>query len=173
MRRKLIIAAVCAALLTGIEASAQDQQAPTAAEPAQAQQQERLRARIHDPSLTQEERQARREQWQKLSEEERAQLREERREQWQGMTPEEQAQVREQVRERREEQRQKWQALSPEEQAQIREQRRQRWEAMSPEQQEQIRQRRQEHRRIHSSQRSSGSDAGQRGGGGRGPGGSL
>lgn len=128
MKRNVISGlAACAVLLTTFMATAQETQPESAADAARVQEQDRQRARIQEPALTPEERQARRDQWQNMSAEERERVREERRQQWQALTPEEQARIRERHREQ--------------------------WEAMSPEEKEQVRQQRQERQKLHSGDR--------------------
>ncbi|MGD8921172.1 MAG: hypothetical protein PVH90_10110, partial [Gammaproteobacteria bacterium] len=64
MKRNIISGlAACAVLMTTFIATAQETQSEADADAARTQQQERQRARIQEPALTPEERQARREQW--------------------------------------------------------------------------------------------------------------
>ena len=140
MRRTITTGlATCAVLLIALPVTGQEP-GPIADAP-QAQQQERLRARIHDPALSEEERQEMREQWQNMSSEERARIREERRQRWDTLTPEERAQI-------REERRARWESMDPEERVRIREEHRRKWESMSPEEREELRQRPREHHRL-------------------------
>ncbi|KPK59652.1 MAG: hypothetical protein AMJ59_09800 [Gammaproteobacteria bacterium SG8_31] len=167
MNRNILSILATVALMTAVNVAwSQEPDVQPAPEGAELQQQDRVRARIHDPALTPEERQAMREQWQAMSTEERARAREERLQEWEAMSPEDQARVREEMRVRREERRQQWQSMTPEEQAQVREQRRQRLEGMTPAERDQLRERRHDRRQTHTAVGGSGRQGGGKGRGG-------
>lgn len=153
MSRYILV--IVAAALTALAPAAWAQEADfesaaeVPAEQAGAQETFRGRSRIHDPALSPEERRAAREQWETMTPEQRAQIREEHRRRWESMSPEEQARFREQASERREERRARWEAMTPEERARVREEHRRRWESRSPEERERLRERRKERRQLH------------------------
>ena len=64
MKRNVIsVLAACAVLLAAFPAIAQESQTDAAADAVRTQQQDRQRARIQEPALSPEERQARRDEW--------------------------------------------------------------------------------------------------------------
>lgn len=161
MKTSKFAAMAAALLLTGVTTAwAQDSdQSPSASDPAAS-------TTAGKRGLSPEERQARREQWQSLTPDERERARAEQRARWEAMSPEEQDQARERRETRRQHAREHWQSLSPDEQARVREERRARFESLSPEEQAQIRERRQQRRQdgAGGGQKHGASD-GQRGGG--------